>query len=165
MQSSVVPVELLNILVSLQQFNVDGELAGELMETARLKEGEDWYFQVVVIIYICGRHGALRDHRDQVFARARERLLAAAELSRDSELTHLLLDLLACPFIVKKERSKLLKDVWPVLKREHNDLGNINIKQAAQVVTEMQSKHWFVRWEGFDLLNMIEKKELSSVYA
>ena len=165
MRNSVVPVELLNILVSLQQFSVDGELAGELMETANLKQGEDWYFQVVVIIYICGRHGALQGHKEQVFKRARERLLAASELSRDSELTHLLLDLLACPFIVKNKRVKLLRDVWGVLKRDHNDLGNMTIKLAGQVVSEIQSKHWFVRWEGFDLLNMIEKKELSSVYA
>ena len=54
MKSAVVPVELLNILVSLKQFGVDGELAGELMETTKLEQGEDWYFQVVVIIYICG---------------------------------------------------------------------------------------------------------------
>ena len=163
--SSVVPVELLNILVSLQQFSVDGELAKEVMDLSRLENGEDWYFQVVVIIYICGRQDILRDQKDRVFLRARERLLAASEMSKDSELTHLFLDLLACPFIDTKDRVRLLIDVWPVLKRDHNDLGNINNKRAGQLVSEIESMHWFVRWEGFDLLNMIEKKELSSVYA
>ena len=158
-------MELLNILVSLQQFSIDGELAEELVDSAQLESGEDWYFQVVVIIYICGRHGALRDLKDRVFRRAQERLLAASELSRDSELTHLLQDLLACPFIDANERATLLKNVWRVLKPDHNDLGNITNNLAWQVVGEIESKHWFVRWEGFDLLNMIEKKELSSVYA
>ena len=165
MKSSVVPVELLNVLVSIQQFSVDGELAGELMARAKLKQGGDWYFQVVVIIYICGRHAALRTQKDLVFDQARKRLLAASELSKDSELTHLLLDLLACPFILKSKRVKLLRDVWPLLKRDHNDLGNMTVKLAGEVVTEIQSEYWFVRWDGFDLLNMIEKKELSSVYA
>ena len=164
-QSSVVPVELLNILVSLQQFSVGGELAEQLMEMAQLESGEDWYFQIVVIIYICGRHDALSDRKSRVFQRARERLLAASELSRDSELTHLLLDLLACPFIDTNERVKLLKDVWQVLKVDHNNLGNITNSVAGQVVNEIEEMNWFVRWEGFDLLNMIEKKELSSVYA
>lgn len=164
-QSSVVPVELLNILVSLQEFSVGGELAEHLMELAQLEDGEDWYFQIVVIMYICGRHSALEVRKDRVFRRARERLLAASELSQDAELTHLLLDLLACPFIDKAMRVKLLKDVWHVLKRDHNDLGNITNILAERVVNEIESMFWFVRWEKFDLLNMIEKKELSSVYA
>ena len=133
-QSSVVPVELLNILVILQQFSVGGELADQLMELGRLEGGKDWYFQVVVIIYICGRHDTLSDRKNWVFRRARERLLAASELSRDSELTHLLLDLLACPFIDTNERVKLLKDVWRVLKQDYNDLGSITNNLAGQVV-------------------------------
>lgn len=46
-----------------------------------------------------------------------------------------------------------------------SSLGNINVAGANALVEEIQQQHWFVRWDSVDLLNMIEKKELSSVYA
>ena len=44
-------------------------------------------------------------------------------------------------------------------------MGTISAVEAETTVDEIQQQHWFVRWDGVDLLNMIEKKELSSVYA
>ena len=164
-KSAVVPVELLNILVSLQQFSVDGEFTEQLIDTARRKNSKNWYFQAVVIIFICGKHEILRNQKIAVFEQARERLLTTSDLPKDSELTHLLLDLLACPFVDAPMREKLLMDVWPILKRSHNSLSRINKATAEELVREIEKKHWFVRWEGFDLLNMLEKKELSAVYA
>ena len=164
-RSSVMPVEILNVLVSVQQLGVDGELAKQLLETTQIDDGQGWYFQVIVIIYVCGRHAALREKKEKTFRRAFDRLVSAPELSRDSELVHLLLDLLACSFVEASEREKLLKAVWPALKRDHNGLGNIGGRMAVEVVSEIERQHWFVRWEGVDLLNMIEKKELSAVYS
>lgn len=164
-RNSVVPVEVLNVLVSVQQFDVDGELAKQILDSTQLDSGQDWYFQVVVIIYMCRRYGILEDKKNQVFRQAQQRLVNSSELSKDSELAHMLLDLLACPFIDASEREGLLKTVWPTLRHKHSGLGNISNKVASQLVSEIEQKHWFVRWEGVDLLNMIERKELSAVYA
>lgn len=161
----VVPIEVLNVLVSVKQFDIDGALTKQILDFTQLDSGEDWYFQVVVIIYMCERHSILQEKKEKIFQRARQRLVNSSELSRNSELTHLLLDLLSCPFIDAGKREGLLKAVWPTLRREHNGLGNISNKVANQLVSEIEQKHWFVRWEGVDLLNMIERKELSAVYA
>ena len=75
---------------------------------------------------------------------------------------HLLLDSLACPYLDRAERAELLRASWTKIGA---NLGNISIAEAEALIDEVQQQHWFVRWDGIDLLNMIEKKELSSVYA
>ena len=164
-QSSVVPIEVLNVLVGIQQFDDRGDLAKQILDSTQLDNEQDWYFQVVVIIYICGRHEVLQEKRNEVFRRAFERLVESPDLSKDSELAHLFLDLLACPFIEVGERARLLKAVWPTLSRNGSGLGKISDSVAEETVSEIEGEHWFVRWEGVELLNMIEKKELSAVYA
>lgn len=76
-----------------------------------------------------------------------------------------MLDVLACPHVELSARSQLLREVWPKLKEYQSGIGDITKAGAIALVQEIQQQHWFVRWENIDLLNMIEKKELSAVYA
>jgi hypothetical protein len=73
-----------------------------------------------------------------------------------------MLDSLACPHLDRARRAKLLRASW---NRIGTNSGNITVVEAEALIDEIQQQHWFVRWDGIDLLNMIEKKELSSVYA
>jgi len=164
-KSSVIPVELLNILVSLQEFSADGTLESDLLDAAKLEVTESNYFQIIVKIFIYKDHPNLASKRDAVFNQACDRLVGDINLAKDAELTHLLLDLLACPFIASSKRIKLLKSVWPHLKQFDGGIGRITNAIAEGIVSEIEQQHWFVRWDGIDLLNMIEKKELSAVYA
>ena len=162
---SIVPVELLNILVSLHQYSSDGTFEAELMEAAHRDKHDDGYFQVIIQLFIFRNHAVFNNHKDAVFEQSCKRILATSNLSTDSELTHLLLDLLACPYIKASKRENLLVAVWPKLTRDQSGPGIISRREARQVVSEIEQQHWFVRWDGIELLNMIEKKELSTVYA
>ena len=161
-KNSVIPIEILNILISLQQFGGDGQLEHELISLAKLDRNGQGYFELVVKMFIYGNRPEFDIQRNEIWNSICDRVLSEKHLIRDSEAVHLLLDSLSCPHIEKAKRAKLLQDSW---KKMGSSIGNINVAEAEALVEEIQQQHWFVRWDGIDLLNMIEKKELSSVYA
>nr|WP_321461060.1 antiviral reverse transcriptase Drt3b [uncultured Cohaesibacter sp.] len=161
-KNSVIPIEILNILISLQQFSGDGKLEHELLSLARLDRKSQGYFELVVRLFIYGNRSEFAIQRNEIWETISTRLDAEKFLKRDSESVHLLLDTLACPFLEKAKRAKLLRACWGKI---IPNTGNINATEAESLVEEIQQQYWFVRWDGVNLLNMIEKKELSSVYA
>lgn len=168
-KSSVVPIEILNILISVQQFGSDGQLEHELIRLAKLDEQKNGYFQLVVKLFIYSDRPEFDQQRSEIWNLVCARVLAPKHMERDAEAVHLLLDALACPYIEKPKRAELLSNVWNRLRSDvwKSELGKdeISVAQAEAVVAEIEPHYWFVRWDGVDLLNMIEKKELSNVYA
>jgi len=161
-KNSVIPIEILNILISLKQFGGDVQLAHELISLTKLDRKSQGYFELVVKLFIYGDRPEFSVQRNEIWETICERVESERYLTRDSETVHMLLDIFACPYIEKAKRVKLLRASW---KKMGSSLGNINAAGADALVEEIQQQHWFVRWDGVDLLNMIEKKELSSVYA
>lgn len=161
-KSSVVPIEVLNILVSLRQFGGDGLLEHELISLAKLDKKGRGYFELVVKLFIYGDRADFDQQRDQIWKIICDRVSSERNLAKDSETVHLLLDALACPYINKSKRAKLLRGSW---KKMAPNMGGISVAESEATVEEIQKQYWFVRWDGVDLLNMIEKKELCSVYA
>lgn len=161
-KSSVIPIEILNILVSLQQFGGDGQLEHELISIAKLDRKSQGYFELVVKLFIYGDRPEFTQQKNEVWNLICKRVSSEKYLNRDSETVHLFLDSLACPHIDRTERARLLRASWSTI---GENLGNISIADAEALVDEVAQQHWFVRWDGVDLSNMIEKKELSSVYA
>lgn len=162
---AVIPIEFLNVLLSLQEFSGDASLEADLLKKAGLEGNDDSYFHLIVRLFIFGGQSGFEHRRDAAFEEAMKRILAAKQFHKDSELVHLLLDILACPHIERTKRAKLVRGIWPTLKAQHSAIGTITTASSLQLVDEIQKQHWFVRWEDIDLLNMIEKKELSAVYA
>lgn len=161
-KNSVIPIEILNILVSLQQFGGDGQLEHELISLAKLDRKSQGYFELVVKLFIYGDRPEFAVQRNEIWDFICNRVSSEKYLNRDSEAVHLLLDSLACPYLDRAERAKLLRASW---NRIGANSGSITVAEAEALIDEIQQQHWFVRWDGIDLLNMIEKKELSSVYA
>lgn len=161
-KESVIPIELLNILISLQQFGADGQLEHDLISLAKLDRRSVGYFELVVKLFIYGDRPQFSDQRDEIWEIICQRVSSEKSLNRSSEIVHLLLDALACPYLDRVKRAELLHASWS---RMGSNLGNLSATEAKTLVDEIQQQHWFVRWDGVDLLNMIEKKELSSVYA
>ena len=160
----VVPIELINILLSLHEFSGDGTLEAEIMDSNGLEDARDIYFQVMGRLYIFRDHASLSERKNALFELACRKLKSGENLTTDSQLTHLFLDLLTCPFIDALKREKLLMDLWPKLKETYSSIGNLSKVDAHKVVKELQIQPWFVRWEGIELLSLIEKKEWSNVY-
>ncbi len=163
---SVVPIELLNILVALQEFCTDSSVESKLLDKARRGTSDDRYFQIIVQLFIYKDNPKFINQRDAVFATACKKLKSEIySITKETELAHLLLDLLSCPFIPIQNRQKLLLDIWKKLRDEDSSLKIIKKVDAKRLVIEIEKQHWFVQWQGINLRNIIEKKELSSVYS
>ncbi|MDE2911572.1 MAG: RNA-directed DNA polymerase [Paracoccaceae bacterium] len=161
---AVIPIEFLNVLLSLQEFSGDASLEADLLEKARLEDSDNSYFHLIVRMFIFRKQTGFEHRKESAFDEAKKRILGSRQFHKESELVHLLLDILACPYIDRAKRAELVRDVWPTLKSHHSGVGSISKSVSLELVDEIQRQHWFVRWENIDLLNMIEKKELSAVY-
>lgn len=162
---AVIPIEFLNVLLSLQEFSEDGSLEDDLLKKAGLEDNKNDYFHLIVRVFIFRNQPHFVDRKNDAFDEATKRILNTDQFQQQSELVHMLLDLLACPQIDRAKRSQLLVDAWQKLKERNTSIGDLSLAASEQLVDEIQEQHWFVRWEDVDLLNMIEKKELSAVYA
>lgn len=160
-----ISIELLNILLSLREYSGDASLEAEFLNSYQLRDGGGSYFHLVVRLFIFGGQEDYKYVVDAVFEQAYTKILASKNFYRNAELVYLLLDILACPHIDVAKRGELIRAVWPVLKQHDNRIGNISKSRSEQLACEIEMQHWFVRWDNIHLLNMIEKKELSSVYA
>ena len=160
-----ISIELLNILLSLREYSGDASLEAEFLKCDQLRDSGSSYFHLVVRLFIFGNQRDYKYVVDTVFEQTRTKILASKNFYRNAELVYLLLDILACPHIDLAKRGQLIRAVWPVLKQHDNMIGDISNARSEQLAGEIEQQHWFVRWENIDLLNMIEKKELSSVYA
>jgi len=164
-RSNLVPIEFLNVVLALREFSDHGELEAELLSKSKFEEGDNRYFQSVVKLFIYADFVEFASERQSTFADAVRSIETVSSLTRSSEHTHLLLDLLACPYVGKKERVELLLIARKKLNQEGASLSAITKAKAEAMVSEFEEQHWFVWWKGIDLLNMIEKKELSAVYS
>ncbi|MFP7674274.1 hypothetical protein ACG74X_13080 [Marivita sp. S0852] len=156
-KNSVISIEILNILVSLQQFGGDEQLEQELISLAKLDRRSQGYFELVVKLFIYGDRPEFANQRNEIWDFICKRVSSEKHLSRDSEAVHLLLDTLACPYLDRAKRAKLLRASW---NRIGANPGNITVAAAEALIDEIQQQHWFVRWDGIDLLNMIEKDRI-----
>jgi hypothetical protein len=100
---------------------------------------------------------------DQEFARKKEEKLERQFLPKAKALAishdaHLLLDLVACPYLTKSFRRKCAETLLSSLRISvARHYSNLFLKEIEQFT-------WFVNWREIDLLSHLRKKELRAVY-
>lgn len=72
-------------------------------------------------------------------------------LKRDTELTLLLFDMLACPYITEKTKRALLEKYGVIEKNLQTDIIG-------------KREYWFTKWTNFDLAKELDAKKSSEVY-
>ena len=163
-QGAAVPIEFLNVFLSAIELGKCELIVPDVLEVLMSDRTTYEYFQVIVGLYMMGDRKEFEGTRSELFDNARRRLISEDQFYRDSELVHLLLDLLACPFIDRASRADLVREIWPRAGFEGGAGEGIQRGEAESLVAEMEAHHWFVRWSGIDLYNLIEKKVLKTVY-
>ncbi|MBQ0358210.1 hypothetical protein J7T07_03145 [Proteus mirabilis] len=80
------------------------------------------------------------------------------DIKDNSEIAHLALDILSCPFVSPELRKYIYIKVTSSL-----DLA----RTPTQIDDEYNSflnVYWFVKWNDLNLINLLERKELKSSY-
>ena len=81
------------------------------------------------------------------------------DLKENSEKCHLLLDILACPFVDKSIRNGLAKDLWKNL--FHKIPSDA---EADKLQNDLAKYPWFASWDSAEILNSLEKQALLRSY-
>lgn len=82
---------------------------------------------------------------------------------KSSEIAHLILDLLACPFLDSNFKKKAL-----LLYRNDNSFSKIRktIQDVEKIIKfNKKQKYWFTKWERFDLAKELANKKSQEVYS
>ena len=164
-QEDVVPIELLNVIVVLCDLTEDTNIDFLVVEKFFPKrKGRYRYFEIICGLYIAKNSADLNFFKVDLIDAASNLILDNKYLPYSSECIHLLLDILSCPYVPKDSKVDLLRKSWPALKEVDSELIKFDNSSANSIVNECESMHWFVNWDGINLLNLIQKKQLSAVY-
>lgn len=166
----VTHVEVLNVLIALKSYEFDGKFYQEILKRSSGNQKAISYFDVVTKLFIFGSDPKYDAVRKEIFYRAFDYIIEKPALRECSERTHLLLDLLSCPYVDRLERQKMLRKFIDAFNKDQAESGSgktIPVPENAdlvELVTEFETTPWFTSWDSVSLLRMIEKKKLKEVY-
>ena len=154
-----VPLEALNLLLVLGDVARDQPLFNEMLREFSGTISRMEYFEIISLIFCAGGSPDLAPLVALAFQRAKDIVFSDLGPRVESQAAHLALDLLSCPYLPLDQRGYFLNEL-----RKKVELPALNKVLSHEVAKAFEAGPWFVNWNAADLLNMIKKKELSSVY-
>lgn len=124
------------------------------------------YFSIVVLLYYIG-HSKKYDEIKKaliIYIGNYIKSFPIEKRGKSSEITHLILDLLVCPYLNKRDKMKIF-----LAYKESNSFTEkrLNIQLFTEIL-DFQKKHikyWFTKWERFNLAKELEYKKSQEVYS
>lgn len=124
------------------------------------------YFSIVVILFYLGHSTkfekiktALKNYIEEYI-----KSFPIEKRNKSSELTHLILDLIACPYLDIKYKRK----IFIVYKESKTFKEVIESVRTLNKILDFQKnnlKYWFTKWERFNLAKELEYKKSQEVYS
>lgn len=155
--SNFLPFEKLNVLLSTHNFNVHEKFSQETL-FQMVKDKKLNYFDIISLIYYTKGDPTYSEFLSLLELRAIEISKRETSIRDCSEKCHLVLDLLACPFISRITKTKLLKNFSFIDELLTDD------QEMERALTSICSSSWFVDWDDMDLGKIILDKELIRGY-
>lgn len=156
-------IESLNMLAAVKvlgkNFIISPQIISKIVDLK--KDRTMSYFEIITLLYYIGdtEESVYLKIRDDVIKHAKRTLNTLDDLKENSEKFHLLLDMLACPFVDKSVRNMLTKALWKQL--FHKSPSDI---EADALQNEFARYPWFASWDSAEILNSLEKKALLRSY-
>lgn len=151
-----ISIEKLNVVLITSNFGDHFRLPPDYFEG--LINSSDYlnYFEIISLLYYFNNHSEYTEIKGKVINIAMSRLSSYNVIKDDSELVHLLLDVLCCPYIPFDIRSNAL------------NLANNGTKQLPDTIEScvnvLEDTYWFVNWKDFNIKRLIERNELKLQY-
>lgn len=153
-------LERLNIVLATSEFGGNYLLQSNIFLYLKEDEVNVTYFDIVVLIYYFKDHEVYEAAKNSLLEIAVNRLSKNFNLLQDSEQAHIFLDLVCCPYIPSGLRVELIKKYLSV----HEPDESFSHDAVSEFVAELQDSFWFIKWNGLDLIKLLERKELKSIY-
>lgn len=159
-RNGFISLERLNILLATSEFGRNYLLQPNHFEYLAEDEINITYFDIVALTYYFKDHAAYATARESLFKIALNRLNENFNLQQESEQAHIFLDLICCPYLNADIRIEILKKYLSIYESNETFTND----SIAALVTELEDNFWFVKWKNLDLVRLLERKELKSVY-
>ncbi len=152
-----VSLEHVNILLAAKELG-DGYLFSE--NTIRIIPIDKLsYFSVISLLYYIENNAIYQNIYRDIINYLNISFLSFEDIESDSQKAHLFLDIMSCPYISTRKKSKWLKKFC-----NQFNIDTSNKDSIMDAIDRFESKMWYVNWSHLDILRSLEKKELKRVY-
>lgn len=153
------PLETINIILATSEFGNNFLLSKELLLKI-YKKTKPTYFNLISLLYYIRDHQVFFGLKQDIEKDVISIIKSSAPLGKNSEVAHLFLDSLSCPFISIGTKQNLLEDY---IARYDASLGTSQVK-LNEYIDVLNNIFWFVKWNALDLVKLLERKELINTY-
>ena len=155
-----VSLERLNIVLATSEFGknflIPYEYFDKLLEDVKILT----YFDIVSLLYYFRNHPEYHHLKVKIENYIISKFEENFDLSKNSEIAHLYLDLMSCPYISNQFKYKHLEKFY----LSRNPTINKTPQEISDSVSLLLNTYWFVKWENLDLIRLLERKELKQNY-
>jgi hypothetical protein len=152
-------LEVLNIVLAARELG-DNYLLPEPTLNKLFLEGDEYsYFKIVSCLYYVKNEPQYASIREKVIQAVIDKLANLSDVFMNSEKAHLLLDMLACPYLPENKKKDWVKAIYTVLQ-----VAEPTSNQMTEFIGNATVGHWQINWSEVDLLTSLEKKELNQAY-
>jgi hypothetical protein len=153
------PLEVLNVLLATQELGQQYLMSEDSVAELFSNGENDSYFSIVSCLFYIADAPEYQELKKAIVESASKKLADLRDLLANSEKSHLLLDLLACPYIDTKQKSAWVKQAYLAF-----GLPAPSKVDVASFLGGLQGQYFHVDWKQVDLLSALEKKELKQAY-
>lgn len=149
-------VEQLNLAIALSEVQTTNRISSNEMKTLiGINSGKKMnYFQIVVALYVAKDLPDYQEIKTLAFNETLSIVRGFEDNPIDSQKTHLLFDLLTCPYISDEEKYDTLKVAFP----------SKAIEKISEYFLRLSDNSWFVDWGEISIERLLMKKELRLAY-
>lgn len=124
------------------------------------------YFSIVVLLYYLGHSTKYKNIRFSLITYIENYIKSfpVEKRSKCSELTHLILDLLSCPYVTIYDKRRFFV-IYKDSKRYTNIKEDFETVDKILIFQKKYIKYWFTKWERFNLVKELEYKKSQEVYS
>lgn len=156
---SYVDLEAQNLMLAVgdlgEDYRLDPETLSRMFGVGR--RGPVSYFDLVTLIYYIKDDPSYAMARSWAMAAVDEKIGRLERVHEDAEQALTFLDFLACPYIDLNRKNTWLTSFYAM----KSEAMNFTVDE---LVADLSDPWWFVNWKEIDLLNLLERRELHSVY-
>lgn len=160
-RDNFITLENLNILLATSEFG-ENYLISEIKLKEFLANCEKvGYFEIVSLLYYIKNLNQFSSLKNEI-----ETLILkiindqSRTLHNCSETVHLFLDCISCPYLSESLKETILKKYL----LQYECTTTYSPEEIQVFLNELKSRYWFVKWEGLNLVKLLERKELNASY-
>ena len=154
-----VMLEKINIVLAVSELSETSRLRSKQLEFLFSSESEDDYFTIVSGLYYVKDIVLYEKIKNILLNKASQKLSDLSDIFMSSEKSHLLFDLLSCPYVPANKKKKWIKRAFAAF--QETQPSNTEINSFLSNAVDFKSN---INWVDLDLLNSLERKELNATY-